>query len=70
MYVEKGTETIVKKMARDIYVEMCVEHGRESHVPKIHYVNEVLELIRVETAKHRDEIDNDPRHKYIVNLKN
>jgi len=49
---------------------MYEEHNLSPVMPSMTYVSEVIELIRVRTAVYRDEIDNNPKNKYIINMKN
>jgi DNA primase catalytic core len=70
VYVSKGAETEIKQLARDRCCQMYEEHGLPPIVPSMTYVSEILELIRVRTAVYRDEIDNNPKNKYIINMKN
>jgi DNA primase catalytic core len=70
VYSSKGAETEIKRLARDICCQMYEEHDLPPVMPSMTYVSEVLELIRVRTAVFRDEIDNNPKNKYIINMKN
>lgn len=70
VYVSKGAETEIKQLSRDICCQMYEQHDLLPVVPSMTYVSEILELIRVRTAVYRDEIDNNPKNKYIINMKN
>jgi len=70
VYVSKGAETEIKQLSRDICCQMYEQHDLLQVVPSMTYVSEILELIRVRTAVYRDEIDNNPKNKYIINMKN
>src|SRR5665647_2372633 len=70
VYASKGAETEIKRLARDICCLMYEEHNLSPVMPSMTYVSEVIELIRVRTAVYRDEIDNNPKNKYIINMKN
>lgn len=70
VFVSKGAETEIKQLSRDICCQMYEQHDLLQVVPSMTYVSEILELIRVRTAVYRDEIDNNPKNKYIINMKN
>jgi len=70
VYVSKGAETEIKQLSRDICCQMYEQCDLLPVVPSMTYVSEILELIRVRTAVYRDEIDNNPKNKYIINMKN